>query len=43
MDSELKLTSIGISYLNQVRKWTYFLSIRLYLHWNYCTWSAFFK
>ncbi len=27
MDSELKLTSIGISYLNQARKWTYFLSI----------------
>ena len=27
MNSELKLTSIGISYLNQARKWTYFLSI----------------
>ena len=27
MDSELKLTSIGISYLNQARKWTYLLSI----------------
>jgi predicted ferric reductase len=27
MNSELKLTSVGISYLNQARKWTYFLSI----------------
>jgi hypothetical protein len=27
MNSELKLTSIGISYLNQTRKWTHFLSI----------------
>ena len=27
MNSELKLTSIGISYLDQARKWTYFLSI----------------
>jgi hypothetical protein len=27
MHSELKLTSIGISYLDQARKWTFFLSI----------------
>jgi hypothetical protein len=27
MNSELKLTSIGISYLNQTQKWTHFLSI----------------
>ena len=27
MNSELKLTSVGISYLNQPRKWTYLLSI----------------
>ena len=27
MNSKLKLTSIGISYLNHARKWTYFLSI----------------
>ena len=27
MNSKLKLTSVGVSYLNQVRKWTYFLSI----------------
>lgn len=27
MNSELKLTSIGISYLNQTRKWTHFLAI----------------
>ena len=27
MNSELKLTSVGISYLNQARKWTYLLSI----------------
>ena len=27
MNSELKLTSVGISYLNQARKWTYSLSI----------------
>ncbi|MDG1929829.1 MAG: DUF5362 family protein [Flavobacteriaceae bacterium] len=27
MNSELKLTSTGISYLNQARKWTHFLAI----------------